>query len=91
MEAGELGVYIFFACVFATLLRHPASAVRQVIVDDVFRRMLLGLAMGATLIAIVSSPWGKQSGAHFYGSGPHGICRRVLQYCARSREQDRHP
>jgi glycerol uptake facilitator-like aquaporin len=27
--------------------------------------MLMGLAMGATIIAIVLSPWGKQSGAHF--------------------------
>jgi aquaporin Z len=25
----------------------------------------MGLAMGATIIAIVLSPWGKQSGAHF--------------------------
>jgi aquaporin Z len=27
--------------------------------------MLMGLTMGATIIAIVLSPWGKQSGAHF--------------------------
>jgi aquaporin Z len=27
--------------------------------------MLMGLAMGATIVAIVLSPWGKQSGAHF--------------------------
>jgi aquaporin Z len=27
--------------------------------------MLAGLAMGATAIATVMSPWGKQSGAHF--------------------------
>ena len=27
--------------------------------------MLMGLAMGATILAIVLSPWGKQSGAHF--------------------------
>ena len=25
----------------------------------------MGLAMGATILAIVLSPWGKQSGAHF--------------------------
>jgi hypothetical protein len=25
----------------------------------------MGLAMGATIVAIVVSPWGKQSGAHF--------------------------
>ena len=65
MEAGELGSYMFFACSFATLFQHPASPVRHFIVDDVFRRMLMGLAMGATVIAVVMSPWGKQSGAHF--------------------------
>jgi aquaporin Z len=65
MEAGELGLYMFFACAFATLLQHPASPVRQFIVGDFTRRVLMGLAMGTTAIAIVMSPWGKQSGAHF--------------------------
>jgi aquaporin Z len=65
MEAGELGLYLFFACAFATMLQHPASPVRHFIVGDLSRRMLYGLAMGTTVIAIVMSPWGKQSGAHF--------------------------
>jgi aquaporin Z len=65
MEAGELGLYMFFTCVFATLLRHPASPLRHFIVGDVSRRVLMGSAMGVTAIAIVMSPWGKQSGAHF--------------------------
>ena len=29
------------------------------------RRALIGLAMGMTAVAIVYSPWGKRSGAHF--------------------------
>jgi aquaporin Z len=65
MEAGELSLYMFFACAFATLLQHPASPIPHVIVDDICRRMLMGLAMGATVTAIVLSPWGQQSGAHF--------------------------
>lgn len=65
MEAGELGLYMFFACAFATLLQHPASPVRHFIIGDFSRRALMGLALGATAIAIVMSPWGKQSGAHF--------------------------
>lgn len=65
MEAGQLAIFMFFACAFATLLQHPASPVRHLIVGDVSRRALMGLAMGATVIAIVMSPWGKQSGAHF--------------------------
>jgi hypothetical protein len=29
MEVAELGSYLFVACVFATLLQHPASVVRE--------------------------------------------------------------
>jgi len=65
MEAGELALYMFFACAFATLLQHPASPVRHFIINDVFRRALMGLAMGATVITIVTTPWGKRSGGHF--------------------------
>jgi aquaporin Z len=65
MEAGELALYMFFVCVFATLLQHPASPVRHLIVSGLFRRALMGLAVGATVIAIIITPWGKQSGGHF--------------------------
>ena len=65
MEAGELGSYMFFACATATLFQHPASPVQHLIANDFWRRVLTGLAMGTTAIAIVMSPWGKQSGAHF--------------------------
>src|SRR3984885_6901994 len=65
MEAGESGLYLFSACAVATLLWHPASPVQRHLASDAVRRMWMGLAMGATIIAIVLSPWGKQSGAHF--------------------------
>src|SRR5499427_8133875 len=65
MEVGEVGCYLYVACVIATLLQHPASIVRHAISSDVARRALMGLAMGATTIAIVMSPWGKRSGGHF--------------------------
>jgi aquaporin Z len=65
MEAGELGVYMFFACAFATLFRLPASPAQHFIVSAALRRLLTGLALGATVIAIIMSPWGKQSGGHF--------------------------
>ena len=64
MEAGELGLYMFSACAFVTLLQHPASPVQHFVVGDLSRRVLMGLAMGATVVAIIMSPWGKQSGAH---------------------------
>jgi aquaporin Z len=65
MEAGELGLYLFFACAFATLLQHPGSPVRHFIDSSLARRTLYGLAMGSTVIWIVLTPWGKQSGGHF--------------------------
>lgn len=65
MEAGEAGLYLFSACAVATLLWHPGSPIHQYLPNDAVRRMLMGLAMGATIMAIVLSPWGKQSGAHF--------------------------
>jgi aquaporin Z len=64
MEAAELGAFMIAACTFAVLLEHPASPLRELL--PVFpRRALMGLAMGATAIAIIYSPWGKRSGAHF--------------------------
>jgi len=47
------------------LLWHPASPIQRYVTSDSVRRMLMGLAMGATIMGIVLSPWGKQSGAHF--------------------------
>ncbi len=65
MEAGELGLYMFFACAFATLLQHPASPVRHSISSSLARQALYGLAMGSTVIGIVMTPWGERSGGHF--------------------------
>jgi aquaporin Z len=65
MEAAELGAFMVSACLFGALLEHPASPVRQALGDPALRRVLMGLAMGATAVAIIYSPWGKQSGAHF--------------------------
>jgi aquaporin Z len=65
MEAAEVAIYLFLTCIFASLLLYPASPVRQLVTSAVGRRALMGLAIGATVIAIVTSPWGKQSGGHF--------------------------
>ena len=65
MEAAELGLYMFVTCAFATLLQHSSSPVRHLIQNAAARRGLMGLAMGVTIVAIVTSPWGKQSGGHF--------------------------
>jgi len=65
MEAVELGLFMFSACAFTVLLFHPSSPIAQSIHNDVLRRLLMGIAMGSTAIAIVFSPLGKRSGAHF--------------------------
>jgi aquaporin Z len=64
IEATGLGLFMISACAFVALLEHPGSFARQAIEDPAARRFLIGLAMGATAIAIIYSPWGKQSGAH---------------------------
>ena len=65
MEATELGLFMFSACAFTVLLFHPLSPIAQKIQDGVLRRLLMGIAMGSTAIAIIFSPLGQRSGAHF--------------------------
>jgi len=65
MEAAELGLFMFSACTFTILLFHPSSPVAQTIHDGVLRRLLMGIAMGSTAVAIIFSPLGQRSGAHF--------------------------
>src|SRR5262245_29954222 len=52
------------AAAFASLLFHPGSPVAAQIHDEQLRRLLMGLAMGLTAVAIIYSPWGQRSGAH---------------------------
>lgn len=64
MEAGEISLFMFCTCSFATLLQHPASPVGHLFTSGIVRRALMGLAIGATVTALIMSPWGKQSGGH---------------------------
>lgn len=64
MEAWGLGTFMVSAGLCATLLEYPGSPVHQAIADPTLRRVLMGIAMGLTAIAIIYSPWGKRSGAH---------------------------
>lgn len=65
MEAALLAAFMLSACVCTVLVEHPGSPVRAAIGDALARRALVGLAMGATAIALIYSPWGRRSGAHF--------------------------
>lgn len=64
MEAILLGVFMISACVFGALYEFPQSPVHQAVASGFLRRLMMGVSMGLTAIAIIYSPWGKQSGAH---------------------------
>jgi aquaporin Z len=65
IEAALLGAFMASACLVTALLEHPGSPVNVALPDPLSRRALIGLAMGATAIALIYSPWGRRSGAHF--------------------------
>jgi aquaporin Z len=65
MEAALLGLFMVSAACFAALIHHPDLPVRRAVESPVLRRALMGLAMGLTALALVLSPWGQRSGAHF--------------------------
>lgn len=65
MEGIELGLFMISACLVVALLEYPSSPIHQLLPDSTLRRVLIGMAMGATAIVIIYSPIGQRSGAHF--------------------------
>lgn len=63
IEAWCLGTFMVSACLFGVALFHPASPLSAL--GPEVRMVIMGIAMGATAVAIICSPWGKRSGAHF--------------------------
>ncbi len=64
IEAWALGMFMIAAGFVTTLLDHPGSPLNRVLHDADLRRVLTGICMGLTAIALIYSPWGKRSGAH---------------------------
>ena len=64
MEAAGLGLFMISASVVTAIMEHPLSPIHQAIDQPLLRRFIIGVMMGLTAIAIIYSPWGKQSGAH---------------------------
>ena len=96
IEAAGLGAFMISACTFGVLLQYPGSTLHAAIPDSTLRRVLMGVAMGLTGMAIVYSPWGRRSGAHinpcltltFFRLGkvaPGDAFFYVLAQCRRSR------
>ena len=63
IEAWCLGTFMVSACFFGVLLFHPGSPAANL--DPALRDVVMGIAMGTTAVAIITSPWGRRSGAHF--------------------------
>jgi aquaporin Z len=63
IEAWCLATFMVSACCFSVALFNPDSPLAGL--DLPLRNVGMGVAMGLTAIAIICSPWGKRSGAHF--------------------------
>jgi aquaporin Z len=63
IEAWCLAAFMVSACFFGVFLFHPVSPFASLGLS--LRNILMGIAMGATAVAIIKSPWGQRSGAHF--------------------------
>lgn len=64
IEAWALGTFMVSAGVATALIQRPEFGIAQLVASDAARRALVGIAMGATAIALIYSPWGRRSGAH---------------------------
>src|SRR5438552_12695043 len=64
MEGAELGLFMISACIVTAVLEHPSSPLGHILPNPFPRRLITGLAMGLTLLALIHSSWGKRSGAH---------------------------
>lgn len=65
IEGWGLGTFMVLSGAVVTLLEYAGSPLHALLPDPELRRVIIGLATGTTLILLVYSPWGRQSGAHF--------------------------
>lgn len=63
IEAALLAIFMLSAVGFSIALFHPDSPF--LVEAPLLARFLMGLAMGGTAAALIYSPFGKRSGAHF--------------------------
>ncbi len=64
IEAGGAALILLAASFFATLFFHPSSVIAAALPSPAVQRVLMGVAMGATVAAFTYSPLGRRSGAH---------------------------
>ena len=64
IEAWALGMFMLSAGLVTVFVESPRSPVLARVADPDLRRLIIGLAMGLTAVALIYSPWGRRSGAH---------------------------
>ena len=64
IEGWALGMFMVSAGLLTTLFDYPDSPVSHALHDGTVQRILIGICMGLTAVALIYSPWGKRSGAH---------------------------
>lgn len=64
IEAGLLGTFMFVACICVFFIYHPHSSVARRLTPPGVRRVIIGMLMGLTAVALIYSPFGQRSGAH---------------------------
>jgi len=65
MEAALLAIFMVAATAYTVALEHPSSPLRAGLPSALARRGVMGVLVGATAVALIRSPWGQRSGAHF--------------------------
>lgn len=65
MEGAELGIFMAMALFLALALEHPKSQLHKAIDSALLRRFFFGLGIGITVVLLIYSTWGRQSGAQF--------------------------
>jgi aquaporin Z len=65
LEGLGVAIFVLAAGVAAVLIEAPDSPLRSRLPDGRTRLLVMGLAMGTTVVALVYSPLGARSGGHF--------------------------
>ena len=64
IEGWALGMFMVSAGLATVAIESPSLPLYAAIASADLRRLLIGLAMGATAVALIYSHWGQRSGAH---------------------------
>ncbi len=65
MEGAELGIFMAVALFLALALEDRKSRLHQAISSPLLRRFIYGTGIGITVVFLIYSTWGRQSGAQF--------------------------